>query len=459
MSGMSRNAWLVPLVLLLAVCAAYGNSLHNAYQFDDYNVIVNSAAVHSWSAWYADVAHGLRPLLKLSYTLNWISGPDVWGFHLLNIAVHFLNVLLVYALARRLLVRSPEIVAPGIYGPAMLAALLFAVHPVNTEAITYISGRSMSLMTLFYLAALLAYIKGREDGRALWLYGVSPLLFILAAATKETAVTLPFALVLWEICYTRTASLKNLLRAQGLHWLVFLLLALSLLFHDRYWKLMEFSAGLHSVQVNFYTQLHAMSYLAGQMLLPWRMNIDPDLPVIGSWNQVWRDGVLWLGLAVAGIWHARRWPWLGFALGWFVLQLFPLYVFLPRLDVANDRQLYLAGWVMLLPVATWWAGWFGRGAFRYGLAATLLLTLTGLTLIRNEVYRSEVALWEDTVRNSPHKARSYNNLGYAYYVQGNFALAERSYMTALSLHPDYWLAENNLAVLRNKRQMISVPEE
>jgi hypothetical protein len=451
MPVMSHKTAIVPCALLLAVLAAYGNALHGAFQFDDYNVIVNSDAVHSWAAWYADVVHGLRPLLKLTYTLNWVSGLDVVGFHLFNIGVHFINVLLIYALASRLFDHSFGSDPQRKRWAALFAALLFAVHPVNTEAITYISGRSMSLMTLFYLAAFLAYIKGSEEKKAVWLYAISPALFVLAVATKETAVTLPFALLLWEVCYTPMVSLRSIPRRQGVHWGVFLLLALLLLFNDRYWQLMAFSAGMHSVQENFFTQLHALTYLLGQLLLPWRLNIDPDLPVFTAWNQVWLDGVLWSTLLVVAIWNLRKRPWLGFALGWFVLQLFPLYVFLPRLDVANDRHLYLAGWAILLPIAVVCAGLAANISLRNTVAAALLLALAGLTLLRNEVYRSEVALWEDTVRNSPHKARPYNNLGYAYFLTGNRAQAEQAYLTAIKLNPDYWRAENNLAQLRNNK--------
>lgn len=459
MPAMSRKDWIVPFALLLAVLAAYGNSLHGTFQFDDYNVIVNYDAVHSWAAWYADFAHGLRPLLKLSYTLNWVAGLDVLGFHLFNICVHFLNVLLIYALATRLFANCFDTDPQRKHWVAMFAALLFAVHPVYTEAITYISGRSMSLMTLFYLAALLAYIKCSEERKAVWLYVASPVLFIMAVATKETAITLPFALLLWEVCFSPARPFKNMIRNQAVHWIAFLLLALLLLFNERYWQLMAFSAGLHSVKENLLTQLHALTYLLGQLLLPWRSNIDPDLPVIIAWKQVWLDGLFWLMLLTMAGWNLRKRPWLSFALGWFVLQLFPLFVFLPRLDVANDRQLYLAGWAMLLPIAAGFAGLVANNRFRNAVAATVVLALAVLTLVRNEAYRSEVALWEDTVRNSSHKARPYNNLGYAYLMKGNLAQAEQAYLTAIDLNPDYWQAENNLAKLRGNQGMISATEE
>jgi protein O-mannosyl-transferase len=453
----------ITLVLFLAVLVAYGNALHGAFQFDDYNVIVNSDAVHSWAAWYTDVFHGLRPLLKLSYMLNWVSGLDVLGFHLFNICMHFINVMLVYALASRLFAHSFDDDRQRKRLAAQSAALLFAVHPVNTEAITYISGRSMSLMTLFYLASLLAYIRGREESQGVWLYAVSPALFILAVAAKETAITLPFALVLWEFCYAPTVSLGSIVRRfprmQSVHWCVFLLLAVLLLFNERYWQLMAFSAGLHTVQENFLTQLHALSYLLGQLLLPWRINIDPDLPVISTWSQAVPDILFWSAMLIAAAWNLRKRPWLSFSLGWFVLQLLPLYVFLPRLDVANDRHLYLAGWALLLPVAAICAGLAVNAGLRNTAVASLVLALAGLTLMRNEDYRNEVSLWEDTVRNSPHKARAYNNLGYAYFLAGNRPLAEHAYLTAIALNPDYWLAENNLAQLRSNAKIISATEE
>ena len=441
-------------ILTLAVLLSYANSLTGVFQFDDYNVIVNYSTVHSWSAWYADLGRGLRPLLKLSYTLNWVSGMDVLGFHLLNIGVHIGTCLLVYFITLRLFINQPG--ETRSHTVALLTALLFAVHPANTEAVTYISGRSMSLMTLFYLAALLAYIKGVERQKSLWLYAISPLLFVLAVAAKETAITLPFALLLWEICFPDKNWNKNILQRQIVHWCLFLLLAALLLFNEKYWQLMQFSAELHSVKENFLTQLHAMSYLLGQTFLPWQLNIDPDLPIISTWSQAGWDVVIWFALLGVAIISLARQPYLSFALGWFVLQLLPLYIFLPRSDVVNDRHLYLVGWVMLLPVAALCAKMMANTKIRYAVPA-LLLALAGLTIARNQIYRSEVALWEDTVRSSPNKARAHNNLGYAYFLAGKLSQAEQAYLTALKLKPDYSRAEYNLSALRSGAVIFSEP--
>lgn len=430
-----------PFVLLLAIAFSFGNALDGVFQFDDYKVIVDYPDVHSLAAWWADVGHGLRPLLKLSYTLNWISGAGETGFHLVNLVLHVAGTLLIYRLASRIFSQRRDI--------AFAAALLFAVHPAASEAVTYISGRSMSLMTAFYLAALLTYVKGIHENDRRWLYVLSPLLFLLSAASKETALLLPFSLLLWELCFTRPFGLRAVMKRQAVHWLVFFILALAILINEQYWRMMMVSAQIHSVQVNFLTQLHAMTYLLGQWLMPWKLNIDPDLPVISTWSQAAPDLILWLAIAAVALFNWRRRPWLCFAVFWFVLQLLPVYIFLPRFDVANDRHLYLAGWGWSLPIAAL-CGQL-RAAYRFAAIAALSLGLSLLSISRNHDYRSETALWESTVKLSPDKSRVHNNLGYAYAVAGRAQDAERAYLSAIALDPGNLRAQNNLAALRARQ--------
>lgn len=445
MRTLRLNPRYIPLLLLLAILASHGNGILGVFQFDDYHVIVDYDYVHSLSAWWSDIGHGMRPLLKLTYTLNWVSGLGLVGFHLVNIGLHLATTLLVYALTLRMLNASQVSQADV---AALLATLIFAIHPLATEAVTYISGRSMALMAMFSLAALLAYLKGAQECRLSWLYGWSPLLFILAVASKETAILLPLGLLLWELCFSPTRDLKSLMRRQAMHWFIFLVLLLVLLFNQRYWQMMMFSASQHSISANLFSQLHAMTYLLGQWLLPWTMNIDPDLPVIRDWAQVLPDALLWSVMMVTAMLSVRKRPWLTFAIAWFMLQLLPLYIFLPRLDVANDRQLYLAGWALGVPLAVMWLQLLAKPRLAYALAAALVLALSGMTIARNCDYRSEVALWQATVQSSPHKARAYNNLGFAYAQAGQYAQAEQAYATAIKLDPGNWRAVNNLAQLR-----------
>lgn len=441
----------VPFVLLLALLLLYSNAWFTPFQFDDYNVIVAAAGVSSWAAWWADLGHGLRPLLKLTYTLNNSLDRDVWGFHLFNLALHLANALLVYALVRRVMQLSGH--AEQSMSVAVWSALLFIAHPAHTEAVTYISGRSMSLMSCFYLAALLVYIQGREpiNQRALYLY--SPMLFLCAVASKETALTLPAILLLVEYLFYPSCAWRKRVRYMLVHVLLFLCAVLLLLMQQRYWQMISFSANLHGWQINFYTQLHAMSYLLGQTLLPWQMNIDPDIAILADLSAVWPDLMLWSGILLWVAWRSHREPLWMFALLWWVLQLLPLYVFLPRLDVVNDRQLYLADWPLLLLLV-----WVIHGGAAHTAAVRKLVLLAGIlscaffTWLRNDDYRNETALWQATVRASPNKARPQNNLGYAYFLSGHATEAEQAYRAALSIDKNYWRAENNLIRLRENRQ-------
>jgi tetratricopeptide (TPR) repeat protein len=199
------------------------------------------------------------------------------------------------------------------------------------------------------------------------------------------------------------------------------------------------------------TQLNGISYLLSHLFLPHSLNFDPDLPVFSGWSTVLLPEALLLGaLLAAGILGLRKRSLAGFGILWFFLHLVPTNSFIPRFDVANDRQLYLASWGLFLSVATGAdllrAKW---GARRVTAVATVLVLALGvLTVSRNTVYRSEVALWEDTARKSPGKARAWNNLGYACEVAGRFKEAEAAYLRALRVDPGYALARRNLRGLK-----------
>ncbi len=455
-----------------AVLAVYVNAFWGAFQFDDYNVIVDNTAVHSFSAWLAGLFSGIRPFLKLTYALNWTSGWGLFGFHLFNVTVHAANAVLIYLLSRRLFerystagtvgdpgdIRAPlaqqnagRILSPEF--PAMTAALLFAVHPVQTESVTYICGRSMSLMAFFYLSSMLAYIRGAESGRKLLRYLLSPVLFAAAVAVKETAVTLPFALVLWEASSPRAGNWKDIMHRQAAHWGVLAVLSGILLIHPSYASLILDGFDSRGPADNLLSQISGVAYLLSRLVWVHRLSIDPDLAAAQGWTLLIAvEAVILCALLLSGIVAMRRRPWLGFGVLWFFLHLLPTNSIIPRLDLANERQLYLACWGIFIALSGELVriqpsgAWTPRTA-RAAVAAILLL-LGGFTVMRTHVYRSEVALWEDTVRTSYGNARAHNNLGFAYFHAGRSADAMAEYQEALRLRPGYERAQKNLAALR-----------
>ena len=337
---------LFPVLLLAgAVVAVYLNSFKGVFQFDDYNVIVDHGGVHSWSAFLAGLPRGIRPLLKLTYTLNWTSGLGLFGFHLVNVGLHAANAVMLFRLAST--IGGPSVSRFA----ALLPALLFAVHPVQTEAVTYISGRSVSLMAFFYLGSLLAYLRGRERGSRFLLYLASPILFLLAAASKEVAVTLPFALILCEAVRRERDGWKEALRAQAVHWALLLFLAVLFLSHTGYGRLLEACFDIRGAAANLFTQIHGVGYLLSRLVMPHALNIDPDLPVFSGGSPVLiPEALLLAALLAAGVLGLKKRSMAGFGILWFFLHLVPTNSFIPRLDVANERQLYLASWGLFLAV-------------------------------------------------------------------------------------------------------------
>lgn len=438
------------ILLFLTVCIAYANSLLGAFQFDDFNVIVNNPRVHSWSAWWLDVQHGIRPLLKLTYTLDWTIGLGVLGFHFTNVLIHLCNTWLVWMLSRYFVLNYPALKTQSAL--PLMVAILFAVHPVHSEAVTYICGRSIALMTLFYLAGLLAYIAGRAQGNRIYLHLLTPLCMVLALGSKETAVTFPFALLLWELYSGGT--LISALRNQWSSWVLLLASAMFFLLHDGYWVLVENSAGLNSLSGNLATQTMAFAYLLRQWLLPLWLNIDPDLRVKNDFSGLMTQMLVLLAIFALMLLTMRHRPWLSFALAWAILQLFPLYLLLPRIDVANDRQLYLVTWPLALALLAELSLWLKLEIYKMGVVL-ILLALISLTVLRNQDFRSEIALWDTTVKLSPGKARVQNNLGYAYMLVDKTEEARMAFNRAVQLDQNYYQARFNLWRLDEKMASVT----
>lgn len=430
-----------PLILLAAVALAYSSAAIGGFQFDDFNVIVDNPAVTNWPP---DLS-GLRPLLKLSYAINWTLGADPCGFHAFNVLVHWLNSLLVLALGLRL---SDQYVSrEDASQAALVAALLFALHPVHTEAVTYVSGRSSSLMACFYLASLLGYAHGRSLNSRLWMWAVSPLLFAAALLTKEAAVTLPLALLLWDrCCPAGPATRRPWWQLQWVHWALLLCAFGGASLHAGYAEMLLPDLTTDTLR----TQVHGVAYLASRWIQLDGLNIDPDLRRQNAWNAALIAQSLGIAaLLLAGARSLRCRPWLGFGLLWFFIQLLPGNTIILRWDVANERQLYLAGIGLFMAAGIEWVRFAQRKSRQVATLAlgALFVVLAAFTWSRNLDYRSEVALWEDTVRKSPAKARAHNNLGEAYRLAGSPDMARASFQRALALDPGYLLARNNLNAL------------
>jgi tetratricopeptide (TPR) repeat protein len=288
-----------------------------------------------------------------------------------------------------------------------------------------------------YLAALLAFERARNV--------ISLALFALALAARETAWTLPFALVL--VTAARGEPLRSALRRAAPHFGVLVAAIVAMAALPAYRWLLQASLAHRAPGESLFAQVEGIAYLVTCPLLTLRVNFDPDVAVPPAPDLHWSIAAAGIGIALGvGIASLRRRPWLGFAILWFFLQLAPTNSGIARYDLVNDRELYLAlaGPALIVGVAL--------GSIRRRLAATiaalaLVAALGVCTCLRNLDYVSEIALWEATVRASPGKARAWNNLGYAWQQAGDTDRARAAYARALLQDPGYARARINLDAL------------
>jgi len=452
--GGAPAIWLVAA----AVASAYATAFSGTFQFDDFAVIVDDPRVASLAAWWRAMP-GIRPLLKLTYAANHQSGLGLAGFHAVNVLVHAGAALLALALLRRLerLVAEGPALSPSAAAAALLGALLFALHPAQTEAVTYVSGRSTALAALLTLGSLVAWLEGRERGRPWLVHGLSPLLMALSLGVKELAVVLPAALLLLAAADARRPfAWRPALRDAAVHLGLLGAGAAAYAASPTYRRMLGLAFDLRPPLENLAVQLGAVAWLAGQALRPDRLLADPVIPPLGPAPALALGALLLVAAAwsLATLLGPRRSTASGprrsvaLALLWTLLWLAPAGWWLPRPEPANDRQLYLAllgpGWLL----GRWLASPGAWRATRVAAVLALLMALGGLTLRRSLVYRDEVTFWVDVARQAPDNARAFNNLGDALARCDRAAEAEAAFAQAVAIDPGFAKAGVNLKLLR-----------
>ena len=477
------------MMIVLAGYIPYSNVLNASFVFDDFPNIVTNPAVKSLSNFLpGGIVWSQIPtrfIGYLSFALNYrFGGLDVSGYHLTNIFLHIVNALLVYALA--FLVQT----TPGFLqgkethpskGLPVLCALLFAVHPVQTQAVSYIVQRFASLATMFYLGAVVAFIKARltmkgvregEGGGPVPWYVVSLGCALLAMKTKEIAFTLPAVVALAEASFFRGDWRKRLALVFP-YLMVAMVIPLSLISTEQPLGKILSDA---SEKTHLETDLTRVSYLLTQfrviatyfrlLLFPANQNLDYDFPASGSLldPQVLLSLLLLLLLLGAAVFlfvKSRaegdgRFRLAAFGIIWFFAALAVESSVIPIADVIFEHRVYLpsvGAFVSLASLASLAFGHVGtpkKNILAVILSGFIVIALAGATYSRNRVWQANLVLWEDVAVKSPGKARPHYNLGVAYEEKGRFREAIVQYRTALEIRRGYHEAQNNLGVLYAK---------
>ena len=452
--------WSVPLVMAGVIAAAYANSLDVPFAFDDWHAIEQNPAIRdlvNLPRFFTDPTtfsvlrenRDLRPLLVLSLALNYqVSGLAPWSYHLVNLVLHWIVCLLVFRIVRDHLWLGPGEAMPV----ALAAALLVAVHPLNTEAVNYISSRSALLTTACYLGAFDAAVRRR--------WGIACLLAAAAMLTKSIAVTLPLAVVMY-LLLDRAER-----RTSGFPWgpLAGLTAVVVAGVAYRLWLLPP-SIFQTSRQADvtpliyFRTQWSALLYYLRLFLWPNALVIDRlDYPWARSWLDVQAWGsLLVIALIAAVVWRLTRVRRaFAFAALWVPITLAAESSVFPLAEAVNEHRPYLAmlGLASFAALAIWLVA--DAAARRlaapppwpFAVVVTGVVTLLGAaTYARTEVWRDPLALWIDATRKAPLNPRAWLNAGHAAMLAGDLRQARTMLMEAHRLSPCYAYVQMNLAAL------------
>lgn len=451
------RAVLSPMALCIVALIVYAGAFHGDFHYDDSLTILGNLHLSGWHTFIGHLDHMVRPVLYATFLLDrHLYGADPSGYHLLNLLLHLGSGLLVYRLVT-------GAVADERSSVPFWTALLFLTHPIMTETVTYISGRASGLMSFFYLLALFFYVKASEAQDVpktyrLYLSG-SVASFVLSLGSKETAMTFPLALLLWDLVISRLrgASLRAAVLSRHLaFWIVLLLAAGWAWSHPRYTALTEFSFNIRPFWDHLLSQVHTAIFSIQLLFSPWNQNFDHHLPEFRSLFQ-WPlplDLLLLAGMVATALFSWRRYPLVAFGLAWLFIQILPTSL-IPRNDLLSERNLYLPSiglFLAIVALGSWFTQWVTTllarpGFVRFtvtGMAVLFVIVLGAFTYQRNLLYQDRLFLWSDAVLKSPNKARPHNNLGYAYTLHGDWDRAIEEFRTAARLDPDFLLAQQNL---------------
>jgi tetratricopeptide (TPR) repeat protein len=443
---------LCPPLIIAAAFAAYHNSFSGPFVFDDIAAIVDNPSIrHLWPITRAMLpplssagANG-RPMVNLSLAFNYaLGGTNVTGYHVVNLILHIAVALVLFSLLLRTL-RLPSLQGrfAGKARPiAFATTLLWTVHPLLTESVTAVIQRNELIVGLFYLVTLYGVIRSFNSTKKAFWYAWATAACLLGMASKEVMATAPVVVLLYDRAFL-SGSCKTSLRQRWPLYLglsaTWVLLGLLVFSHKDRAGTAGFGLGVQGWAYAL-TQCQAIVAYLGLAVWPQVLVFDYGAAVVRDFASVWPQASILLLLLAATAYATIRQPQLGFAGCWFFGILAPSSSVVPlATQTTAEHRMYLP---LVAVVALAAVGLFSKVSRNAGLlvVGVAALLLGWKTLQRNEVYRSALALWGDTISKRPDNARAYRELGKVLDDAGRTSEALANYDKALQLKPDYLTA-------------------
>jgi tetratricopeptide (TPR) repeat protein len=479
-----RGELLAGAFIVLAALAAYHNSFSGPFIYDDPASIAKNLTIrHLWPVWKVlspprNLTVGGRPLLNFSLALNYaLSGDAVWSYHVLNLVIHVLAGLVLFGLVRRTLLQP---VLRGRFGAvalplALVVALLWTVHPLQTESVTYIIQRAESLMGLLYLLTLYCFVRGadaagegrgakgeRPEGTALALgsqlstlspklwFAASGISCFLGMASKEVMVSAPLMVLLYDRTFVSGSFRAAWRQRRGFYlglastWLLLGYLVVTTGSRGG-------TAGFGSGSVGSYalTQFWAIVQYLRLSVWPQPLVLDYGRPVLQQAAAAAPYAAIIIPLVtltVVGLW--RNHP-LGFLGAWFFAILAPSSSVVPVVtETIAEHRMYLSLAAVITVIVFGLYALLGRRSVAIGVALAVVLGV--LTARRNEDYRTALGIWSDNVAKSPDNPWAHHSEGDVLLLMGRLTEAREQLEVALRLKPDLALSHNDMGVIADQ---------
>ncbi|MBF0556664.1 MAG: tetratricopeptide repeat protein [Nitrospirae bacterium] len=483
MTDSDKHINITELTHVIVICVlgiiAYHNTLGAPFTFDGFSSIVENKYVKDLNCFFNlhMISHGdyglrSRYVGYFTFALNyWFSGLNVMSYHIVNILIHITNALLLYRMIH-LITKAPFFSDftdhKSIGTLAFFASAFFVVHPIQTQAVTYIVQRFESLSTTFYLVSIIYYIKLRTNltGRCVFCFIVSLVSSILAMKTKEIAFTIPIIIVLFEYLFITVKSKKRLFILLPIILLI-LLIPLTLVNGD-IMRIIHSYGNAKTVKMSHYnyviTQFPVMLTYFKLLFIPTNLNLDYDYPIYKSFFQfkvlagfITVASIITIALYL--IYLSRKMVGtekyylrlFSFGMLWFFITLSVESGLVPLDDVIFEHRLYLPSigfFIALFSILEAFAinkqiRIFFSEKRKEAALAILIILLCIATVERNKVWQSDVTLWEDTVKKSPDKWRCRYILSKAYTSAGRYDTAVVELEKAVRLSPNSFRSYSN----------------